>query len=368
MSVTEAQLPRMQAPMARTGRPWARWLILLACLVVVTSVFAKRSSSGSGAPPPPPAELPPLTRVAALGRLEPMGGSVEVSVPSGAGDAVIDELFVEVGDRVERGAVLAALDSSKRALAMVARAETELEIRAAELERAMRGFAAERREAEAGLAAANARLGFEASALQRSQHLVDSHALPASELAERRLSHSVAAAEVERAQARLARLPAATEQSPDVRIARRQLAAARASLAIAQVDLERTKVLAPRAGVVLSVLTRAGERPRSGTVLRLGQTDSMTARLEVHQSQVRWLRSGLTTTLRADAFDGALVGTVTRIGQEVRDQLVTGADPVARHDARVVEVEVTLDARSSRQAGALTNVQVLGDIELPEVR
>lgn len=367
MPVTDAQLPRIPRPTTRPHRTWMRWVFLLACGVVVTSVFARRSATDDVASPPSPATSP-VTRVAALGRLEPMGGSIEVSVPSGAGDAVVEELRVGAGDRVEQGAVLAVLDSSKRAAASLARAEAEVAIREAELERTLRAVTSERREAEAGLAAANAKLSFEEQATARSQRLVDGLALPASELADRRLSLGVAAAEADRARARLARLPADPEQAPDVRIARRQLAAARASLAVAQVDLERTKVRAPRDGVVLSVSTRAGERPRSGTVLRVGHVAVMTARLEVHQSQVRRVQTGARVALHADAFDGALHGTVTRIGNEVHDQTVTGADPVARHDARVVEVEVTLDTASSQRAGTLTNAQVLGDIELPETR
>jgi HlyD family secretion protein len=65
-------------------------------------------------------------RIAALGRIEPQGGVLRVSGPSG-GPSVIAKLFVDEGDRVEEGQRIAILDSHARSRAELLRAEAELE-------------------------------------------------------------------------------------------------------------------------------------------------------------------------------------------------------------------------------------------------
>jgi HlyD family secretion protein len=55
-----------------------------------------------------------------------------------------------------------------------------------------------------------------------------------------------------------------------------------------------------------------------------------------------------------------MTGTVTRIRPKVQKLDQIGDDPVARKDARIVEVEVRLD--DSRAAANFTNLQV--DVEI----
>ena len=86
---------------------------------------------------------PPLARtaaddaIAAIGRLEPRDGIVEVSGPSGQ-SAVIARLDVKEGDRIEKGAVIAVLDVLALHAADVARITAELENAEREFVRAER--------------------------------------------------------------------------------------------------------------------------------------------------------------------------------------------------------------------------------------
>ena len=65
---------------------------------------------------------------------------------------------------------------------------------------------------------------------------------------------------------------------------------------------------------------------------------------------------GQSATARSPAIAGELTGTVDRIGTKVGKQDVLATDPVARTDARVVEVRVKLV--DSPKAASLSNLQV----------
>ena len=66
----------------------------------------------------------------------------------------------------------------------------------------------------------------------------------------------------------------------------------------------------------------------------------------------------LIQTIKYDKMLGDLEGTVEEIGWKVGRQDVLGTDPVVDTDARVVEVKISLDHRSSAKVNRLTNLKV----------
>jgi len=82
----------------------------------------------------------------------------------------------------------------------------------------------------------------------------------------------------------------------------------------------------------------------------------MYAVAEVYETDIGLTKVGQHATVRSPALVPELTGTVERIGMKVRKLDVLDSDPVARTDARVVEVRIKLDdsARSAR----LSNLQV----------
>jgi len=92
----------------------------------------------------------------------------------------------------------------------------------------------------------------------------------------------------------------------------------------------------------------------------------MYAVAEVYETDVGRVRAGQRATVRSPVFGHPLGGVVERVGLAVRRQAVLDADPVARIDARVVEVKVRLDAADGTQVAGLSNLQV--DVVIQEER
>jgi HlyD family secretion protein len=80
----------------------------------------------------------------------------------------------------------------------------------------------------------------------------------------------------------------------------------------------------------------------------------------VYETDIGRVSIGQRARVESPVLAERLYGTVDRIGLKVGKADALRADPAARTDARVVEVEIALD-RSDLAAG-LTNLQV--DVEL----
>ncbi len=131
---------------------------------------------------------------------------------------------------------------------------------------------------------------------------------------------------------------------------------ARADLAAVQAVLALDVVRAPAAGRIVKIYARRGERVGPAGFAEIAQTDQMFVVAEVYETDVGRVAVGQPATARSPAIAGELAGTVDRIGTKVGKQDVLATDPVARTDARVVEVRVKLV--DSPKAASLSNLQV----------
>lgn len=135
---------------------------------------------------------------------------------------------------------------------------------------------------------------------------------------------------------------------------------ARAQLAAAQADLDLSEVRAPSAGQVLKVHAREGERVGPDGIIELGRTDEMYAVAEVYETDIGRVSKGQKATITSPALSQPLTGVVERLGLLVAKMDVLDTDPVARTDARIVEVEIRLD--EGQDAAKLTYLQVKVEI------
>ncbi len=344
--------------------------------------------------------LPQMQTVTALGYLEPQGRVVRLSAASAAGGTNrVEQLWVQQGEAVKAGQVIAVLDS--RARLQAALNEAQQQVRVAQTDLAVVEAGAKRGEVKAqqaeivrleaqrqgdsqAQAATIARLQAELQNAQTesqrydtlyrqgavSASLRDSKALTLA-TAQRSLQEAEVVlrqiqttrpSELAAAEAQLDRI--AEVRPVDVAAAQAQVDQARAAVQQAQSQLDLATVRAPQNGVVLEIHTRPGELVSDEGIVELGQTQQMTALLEVYETEIGKVKLGQPVRLYADSFPEALAGRVSEIGVQVKRQNVINSDTSANIDARVVEVRVQLDGASVQQVRDLTNLQVTGEIQL----
>ena len=136
---------------------------------------------------------------------------------------------------------------------------------------------------------------------------------------------------------------------------------ARADLDRAKAELERALLRAPIGGVVVKVHARRGERVGSEGILELGRLDEMFAVAEVYETDIGRVRIGQRARITTPVLAEPIGGRVEWINLKVGKLDVLGADPAAKTDARVVEVEIRLD--DSKAVRGLTNLQVEVEFE-----
>jgi HlyD family secretion protein len=131
---------------------------------------------------------------------------------------------------------------------------------------------------------------------------------------------------------------------------------ARADLETAQAALDRDTVVAPATGEVIAIHARRGERVPPDGLAELAQNDRMYVVAQVYETDVGRVRVGQRATASSPALAAPLEGVVDRIGRKVGKLDLLDTDPIARTDARVVDVHVKLD--DSERAAGLSNLQV----------
>lgn len=321
-------------------------------------------------PPSAPAANPApekIRSVVALGKLVPEGDVVTVAMPYGAGDARIEAIYVSIGQRVARGATLAVLDNSGSLQSGVETAQANVDLKKAALEQARSSIAASLKEARAVLIRTRAEAQAATNNLERERKLFERGLSTQSSYDDATLKVRGTKQDVEKAKATLSRYESKNiDNQPDVLVAARNLDTVRAELNRARRDLARGTVVAPVSGTVLDVHVRPGEKPGNSGIIDIGNTDRMTAELEVYQSDIARVRVGLHVELTSDALEVPLMGLVSKIGYTVGKQTQLSADPAANTDARVIEVTVQLDDASSARAARLTFLEVLARIAVEE--
>lgn len=273
--------------------------------------------------------------VSALGRLEPEHGIVRISassMPQATLGGVLSELYVEEGDDVKAGQLLAVTDTMEVMEALM-------------------------REAEANLA--YTRKEVEARRSQATEACIRADVADREANRRARLHEQGVAGEEEAESARgeaEARQASCASASTAVALAETGVEVALASVNRARAEAERSHIRAPFDGRVLDINARPGEFVGEEGVLEMGRVDRMYAIAEVYETDIRRVEAGQRATISSPAFVGELGGIVKRIRQKVEKQDEIGTDPAARKDARIVEVAILLD--DSSPVAGLTNLQV----------
>jgi HlyD family secretion protein len=187
---------------------------------------------------------------------------------------------------------------------------------------------------------------------------LDSYALREAEVA--RLEAILANARSEMArQKNLAKTSSTSKVKLDA--AQMDLDIALADLAAARASLELAVVRSPLRAQILEIHSYPGERVGPDGIMELGRTDRMYAVAEVYETDITVIKEGQLAKVQTPAMDTPLTGTVERISLKVGRLDVVGTDPIAKTDARVVEVWILLD--DSESVSRFTNMQVKVEIQ-----
>ncbi len=259
------------------------------------------------------------------------GGYIEVIPPgpvvvSPLVEGRISELAVVEGDKVEAGSVLVLLDDTIYRQRLE-QAEAAMKVAQAELALIRAGFRTEEiAEAEARLAAAEARRNLAGKEQTRNISLAAIGAVPAklAELSQGELE--VASAEIRAEQAQLEKLLTGARPE-DIALAEARLAAATVQREQALWAIEACRIKAPVDGIVLELFVRVGEwigpakephplapTASGGALMTLFQPDALQIWVDVNQRDAGRIYQGQPVSIRADALrDEATEGQVTRI-------------------------------------------------------
>ncbi len=393
------EIPNKQAK--KKLNPWLIGIVVLASLGGGMAYWYIAQTPTQTTAPEAITKFEPIA-VTALGRLEPEGEVIKLSVAN-AQDSRVNELLVEEGDRVKAQQLIATLQGLDQKQAELAEVKQNVVVYRAKLEQIRAGEAkiaeitaqkaniarlkaqlrTESIEREAEIAEAQAELSNAQVNYNRYQTLDRDGAVSKSDLDERQELYKRAQARLDLAQAKLENTVATLQEQ----IAQEQavldklrevrpvdLAEAQAELdyAIAKVqriasELEDYYVRVPIDGQILKINTLVGEQvDTSEGIVELGRTSQMYAIAEVYETDIGRVKVGQKATVISEhgGFEGKLQGTVDHIGLQIKKQDVLESDPAADKDARVVEVKVRLDPQDSDKVAGLTNLQVRVKIDL----
>lgn len=338
-------------------------------------------------------QRPPIKAITALGRIEPQGEVVQVSVSQTAGSNRIAELLVKQGDRINKGQIIAILDNRDNRLAALNRAKQQVAVAQSQLAQVKAGakqgeiaaqqaiiaeLAAELRQEVAARVATVRRLEAEVRnaqvEYQRYQSLQADGAVSVSmrdskkltletteeslreALANRSQTSETVQERLRQAKATLNRI--AEVRPTDVQAAQAEVESAKAAVQEAQANLDLTYVKSPKAGQILKTHTLAGEVVSDKGIVEIGQTNQMYVVAEVYEVDINRVKVGQRATVTQLNLPGELTGTVEDIGLLIAKKDVLNTDPAADIDARVVEVKIRLNPESSQRVTGLTNSKV----------
>jgi HlyD family secretion protein len=384
-------------PKIGVGKKLTPWVIGIAMMTAIGggATYVISQAQKQSPTPTPTENIVPATKVTALGRLEPQGEVIKLSVAN-AQDSRVNKLLVEEGDRIQAGQVIAILQGLDKKQAELAEGKQNLAVEQAKLTQIKAGDAktaeiaaqeaniarleaqlrTETQERQATVARAEAQLRNAEINYQRYQRLQQEGAESALKLGDRREAFETARSGLNEAKAQLANTTSTLQQQiqtekamlqklkevrpVDVQVVQAQVQRAIAQINRIQAELDDFYVRAPIAGQVLKINTRIGEQVNTVQgIVELGRTNQMYAIAEVYETDVGKLQVGQRASVVSEhgGFTGEVHGAVEHIGLQIKKQDVLEADPAAVKDARVVEVKVRIDPQDSTKVAELTNLQ-----------
>ncbi len=258
----------------------------------------------------------------------------------------ITHLNVREGDHVQRGAVLATIESVQPAATVAAQQAT-----IASSKTDVNSFVAAEKTAEANIAQAKADLEQKHLDYQRSQSLYNEKLISKQDFDAKQAAFDMAAATLTQRQAAQAQAQAQTESQ------RAHVVQAVASQRSNFDALDKTISRAPFNGLVTNVPVREGEtvvlgiqNAEGSTLMTLADMSVITAEVKVDETDIVNVRMNQTVDVTVDALPGRIFkGHVTEVGDQAllrTTGVATSQSTTGTEEAKDFKVVVTLDAAS----------------------
>jgi HlyD family secretion protein len=353
------------APKAGKSDRASRWFLRLGVIALVCAaayVFGLPYLQERATPPTSTALAPVEPRqVTALGEVLPVSNRVTVAAPTGQDAGRISEIKINEGDVVQKGQVLAVLDTEPLLRALLAQAEANEAVNRVALTARSADLDADEGQLRAQVDQQRVALEKAEVELDRFTRLRDSGVYEDAALVDLRLDVQSAAYNLRNTEIQLERnqLRLSDGLRVDEASAKAELDAAIAAREKAAADYEKASIKAPIDGRILGLFGRLGQQIDTGGFAEIGDTSRMMVRAEVYESDIVGVTAGQAVTVTSRALRTELVGTVDRIGVRISEQSILSTDPAAIVDARVIEVWIKLDEASSRLTESLSGLQVL---------
>jgi HlyD family secretion protein len=298
----------------------------------------------------PPTSVAPRT-ISALGRIESSSEERDIAaVITGK----IKAVYVDEGDTVSMGQIIAELEGDDLASRLKS-AEARVRLREAELQLLQNGARPEERQrAKAQVEEMEAGLVLAEKDFSRRERLTDKGAISMAAMDESRSSK--AAAEARRAIEQLKLdLILAPPRQEYVAMAEAQIAIARADVAEAKANLDKTLVRSPIDGTILRRYRLPGETVSNQVpmpIVRIGDASNLRVRAEVDETDIAHVSVGARAYVTADAYGThRFPGSVTRVGSMMGRKRLRSDDPAERIDTKALEVLIELDNNPSLPIG-----------------
>ncbi len=315
--------------------------------------------------PPPASPVALGASVHANGVVEPVGEE-RLIIPQLTGR--VEQVLVDEGDLVEAGQLLAELENAEQR-AIVAAAEADVRRMEAELARLQNGARVEEIRAARAASDEAAALAQQAkNELERRQHMAEKKLVSQELLEDARTRAATAFAASERLNAQRDLLLAGARME-DIAAAQAALAMAQAQAQRAAAELEKTRIRAPIAGVVLKRVLNGGETVTALSpepLVAIGDLSGLRVRAEINELDLSRVAVGATVLVRSDAFPRQeFSGHVARVARRMGVRAIISDDPSLRRDAKTLEVMIDLDHGAPLPIGLRVDVQISAEVVGP---
>ncbi|MBW4510729.1 MAG: ABC exporter membrane fusion protein [Scytonematopsis contorta HA4267-MV1] len=332
--------------------------------------------------------------VAALGRIQTKNKIINLSGPSVLQTARLDQVLVKEGDRINRGQVIAVLDTVNQLQTSLIKAQMGVKTSQAQLAQAKAGttkqgeiaavqaqitnleaqFQGDISIKKSKIAGLSAQLKNAQSEYARYQSLYSQGAIAAITKDNKFLAVETFQAQLKEAKSALnqtlssfpnqikeakANLKKLKEVRPvDVEVAQSQLEKEKVAVLEAKANLALAYIRAPIDGKILKVNSYPGETISEKGIIELAQTQQMYVVTEIYETDISKIKVGQTASISSMALPKKMTGTVEKIGVQIGKRNVVSNDPTLNTDARVAEVKIRLNSEDVDEAANFINLQV----------